>query len=163
MTNLFIALSITQRPRLPHGLDGALPCSPADLCRQSPSEWLEPAGVPQRPLDVDLRHPLPPVMAEVRIVKRSRGLVSSLGDLRDQFLGGAGAVKGREERGDIDGARTHGAQRTTSLAHHAVIPADRDRHTEDGKVKGWTAAEVPIGARHPAASGGVGGHPPELL
>src|SRR2546430_11218763 len=154
MTNLFIALSITQRPHLTHGLDGALPRAAPDLCRQSPSKWLESAGVSQRPLDVDLRHPLAPVMTEVRIVERSRRLVSRLGDLSDQVLGRAGALQWREERGDIDGVRTHGAQRTTSRAHRAVIPADRDRHAEDRKVKGRAAAEFPVGAGHPAARGG---------
>src|SRR5205807_8875305 len=146
MTNLFIALSITQRPHLTHGLDGALPRAAPDLCRQSPSKWLESAGVSQRPLDVDLRHPLAPVMTEIRIVERSRGFVSRLGDLRDQVLGRAGALQWREERGDIDGVRPHSAQRTTSLAHRAVIPADRDRHAEARNGKGRPSAELPVTA-----------------
>src|SRR2546430_9220048 len=141
MTNLFIALSITQRPHLTHGVDGALPRAAPDLCRQSPSKWLESAGVSQRPLDVDLCHPLAPVMTEIRIVERSRGFVSRLGDLRDQVLGRADTLQWGKERGDIDRVRSHGAQRSTSLAHRAVIPADRDRHAEDRKVKSRPAPE----------------------
>src|SRR5207245_8883446 len=128
MMNFFIALSITQRPPITDGLDGGLPGAGADLCGQSPTKRLESASVSQRPLDVDLRHPLPPVMAEVRIVERSRGLVSSLGDLRDQVLGRAGALEPRQARGAVARARRHAPPRSTTRAHGAPAPGDRRRH-----------------------------------
>src|SRR5947209_4292619 len=55
-----------------------------DLGAESPSKRIEPAGIAQGALDVDLAHALTPVVAQVRIVQRSRRLVGDLGHLRDQ-------------------------------------------------------------------------------
>src|SRR5438105_4037365 len=106
-----------------------------NLRRKAPREWLQPAGVAQRSLDVDLRHALPPVVAEVGVVEWSRGFVGDLRHLRDQVLVRASPLEWRQKGADVDRMRADGAERPAGLAHDATIPRQRDGHAEDGKVE----------------------------
>src|SRR5438309_5718267 len=106
-----------------------------NLRRKAPREWLQSARIAQRSLDVDLRHALPPVVAEVGVVEWSRGFVGGLRNLRDQLLAGARTTERREVGRDVDRMRAHRAKRPPAMPNHTVVPGKRDGHPEDGKVE----------------------------
>ena len=87
-------------------------------------------------------------MAEVGVVQRPRGLVGRGGDFGNHVVVGALADEWRQEGGDVDRLRADRPEGTASLANHAIVPCQRDRHAQDRKVEGGAATQFPVGARH---------------